>query len=1431
MAQQAKSSKCPLLIFVILIVFASQTYSQTPTSFQYQAVLRDATGGILTNQDVEIGIAILQGSITGTEIFSETHLVTTNSFGLANLQIGSVNTVAMEAINWGAGPYFVQVSVDKTIMGTSQLLSVPYALYAKYVENDLVDDADNDPTNELQDISFENGELSISKGNSIPLSSIIPEVDTSNTNELQDISLTGTELSISEGSTVDLSVLQDGIGTDSQKLRFTNNKYLEITNGNTVRLPFLYKEDDGDPDNELQTLSKSGLEISLNQNGGTVRDSILTEAQVDTMVANNGYQLSANDYDTDPNNEIQVLSISNDTIYLVNGGFVKLPAETDPIFSAWDRSTGVAISESQITNLDHFTNADETDPIYAADSAFIKSGVRDWDRSLAKQITATDTTHWGNDTSPTNELQFLSISNDTIYLANGGFVKLPAEVDPIFSEWDRSTGVAISESQITDLQHFTNADETDPAYSADSLFLKAGVESWNSSLAKQITAIDTTRWGSDVDPANELQDIEEVLVQGNDAGGRNLVNLGNVGLGVPDPDAKLEVAGQVKITGGSPGVNKILTSDANGLARWDNLSETDPQVGENTTNYLSKWNGSALVKSTIFDNGNIGIGESNPDYRLVIRSGDTPGIRLYQDNSEGYTSHSWLISGHEQFFSIRSVPSGTFSLKIKRYAPTNSLVISGNGNIGLGIDDPDAKLEVNGQVKITGGSPANGKVLTSNDNGLASWETINEITGNTLDEAYDQGSPGAGRTITADNGAVRIAGSGGLEVDGRVKIAGGSPGNGKVLTSDNNGLASWLPLSELSGLTLDEAYDHDTPGAGRTITADHGAVRIAGSDGLEVSGQVKISGGSPGDGKVLTSDNNGLASWKFITYPPGNTLDEAYDLGGQGAGRTITADNGAVKIAGTDGLEVNGKINITGGSGLDVDGKVKITGGSGLDVDGKVQITGTNGLEVEGQVKIAGGAPGVGKVLTSDTDGLASWQTLGSVTGITLDEAYDHGAPGAGRIITADNGAVKIAGSDGLEIDGQVKIAGGSPANWKVLTSDANGLARWDNLSETDPQVGANTTNYLSKWNGSALVKSTIFDNGNIGIGESNPDYRLVIRSGDAPSIRLYQDASGGYPSHSWLISGHEQFFSIRSVPSGSFPFKIKRYAPDNSLVISGNGNIGLGIDDPDAKLEVNGQVKISGGSPGEGKVLTSNSAGLATWENPLFKGSVAEGISDADTAKWNLSTNDHTQLTNIGINSHSEIDAHITSTSAHGINGTLVGTSDTQELTNKTIDSEQNTIINISDSDIKSDAAINASKVADGNVSNTEFQYLNKLTRNIQDQLDEKKLNVAHISADSTTYETIGYFSWVQSRYSSRSGALIYEVDIADRNLDIRIRDVTNNTTIAEETGISSDGFRIVSGFSNPSSNARLAIQVKKSSEGGSSPIIYGFQLEWDTE
>jgi len=121
---------------MIWIVAALATMAQAPEGFKYQAVLRDGSGEIKTNTDVKVEISILQGSASGSTAYSETHDATTNSHGLITLNIGDGSTSDnLGAIDWSKGPYFIKISVDGTVMGTSQLLSVPYAMYAKKAGN------------------------------------------------------------------------------------------------------------------------------------------------------------------------------------------------------------------------------------------------------------------------------------------------------------------------------------------------------------------------------------------------------------------------------------------------------------------------------------------------------------------------------------------------------------------------------------------------------------------------------------------------------------------------------------------------------------------------------------------------------------------------------------------------------------------------------------------------------------------------------------------------------------------------------------------------------------------------------------------------------------------------------------------------------------------------------------------------------------------------------------------------------------------------------------------------------------------------------------------------------------------------------------------------------------------------------------------------
>lgn len=129
------------LIFTFLISITLISYGQAPQEISYQGVARNASGSLLANQNIGIKLDLHQGSASGAVLFSETHSKTTNSFGLFNLGIGSVNTAAFTAINWAGGPYFMEVSMDPAggssyiSVGTQQFMSVPYALYAKTAGN------------------------------------------------------------------------------------------------------------------------------------------------------------------------------------------------------------------------------------------------------------------------------------------------------------------------------------------------------------------------------------------------------------------------------------------------------------------------------------------------------------------------------------------------------------------------------------------------------------------------------------------------------------------------------------------------------------------------------------------------------------------------------------------------------------------------------------------------------------------------------------------------------------------------------------------------------------------------------------------------------------------------------------------------------------------------------------------------------------------------------------------------------------------------------------------------------------------------------------------------------------------------------------------------------------------------------------------------
>ncbi|AUC75684.1 tail fiber domain-containing protein [Olleya sp. Bg11-27] len=125
--------------FLVALLITVTTLAQTPEKMSYQALVRNATDDLVSNQAIGMQISILETTATGTAVYVETQNPTTNINGLVTLEIGSGSIVSGDftTIDWSAGAYFIKTETDPTggsaytITGTSQLMSVPYALYAK----------------------------------------------------------------------------------------------------------------------------------------------------------------------------------------------------------------------------------------------------------------------------------------------------------------------------------------------------------------------------------------------------------------------------------------------------------------------------------------------------------------------------------------------------------------------------------------------------------------------------------------------------------------------------------------------------------------------------------------------------------------------------------------------------------------------------------------------------------------------------------------------------------------------------------------------------------------------------------------------------------------------------------------------------------------------------------------------------------------------------------------------------------------------------------------------------------------------------------------------------------------------------------------------------------------------------------------------------
>ena len=603
-----------------------------------------------------------------------------------------------------------------------------------------------------------------------------------------------------------------------------------------------------------------------------------------------------------------------------------------------------------------------------------------------------------------------------------------------------------------------------------------------------------------------------------------IMNNGNVGIGTTAPAYKLDVAGDINLTGAlrigaaAGTVGQVLTSAAGGANTWTTpasgtitaitgtapivssggntpaisitqsgtaangfLSSTDWNTfnnkpgGSGTTNYLARWTSStALGIGATFDNGtNVGIGTTAPVVKLQVQGGD---IRIGQPS--GTRPYLDMVQdGVKQWGLVNPASTTRFSIVEDGATGNERLTVLLGGNVGIGTTAPGYKLHVAGATDI----------LNVQGSTNAFYRATNKIgagaaTGDFSFGVDDGSGAGANAYIIYDriNSAYRFT----------------------INNAGNLGIGTTTPTTKL-----------DIAG---TILS-RGELHFSSNPATIARWRVTATGNDLSIGMLTTAGSGGGNNFVFNS----STAPQVDRLFGQNSGvNWFVIDNNIQSV------------------------------GIGTTSPGAK-------LEIAGQIKITGGAPGAGKVLTSDALGLATWTT-----------------PTTGGSLTSVTGTAPIVSSGGNTPAISITQAG-TAANGFLSSTD------WNTFN--NKLAGTGTTNYLARWtSATALGIGATFDNGtNVGIGTAVPTEKVTI-SGGGGVLGLYGTGLDGSTYQRFTTYVDATYGLLFEAPApgnllaNRYNYNFSWRGGGNGMFIKGStGNVGIGTATPVAKLHVNGLVRM----------------------------------------------------------------------------------------------------------------------------------------------------------------------------------------------------------------------------------------------------------------
>jgi hypothetical protein len=604
---------------LFLLGLVSIGFAQSPFMVNYQGVARDGSLNPLSSQNISLKFELLQGSPTGSVIYTDLQPggATTNSLGLFTTQIGKNGTLGQ--VNWQGGPYFLQVSMDASggtnyvaLGNPQQVMSVPFSMHAASVPS-----------------SYTNNILTIgSKTHAI--SSATPVTLSQGT---------GTNLTVSAGPDYTISYAPPVLALTP------NNASISIVGSNTVALPASVTPTINVTGIATVTNGASTYTVDVPTPSYNQASGVLSFGSNNTVVTPT-LGLTGNVLYSGPfSNSVAIpnaVTVSGTGIANVSGGPSNyLVNVAPPTLAMSSNNLSVSIVGSNSVALP----AAVTVAAPAGNMVSVTGGPTNYSVSVpAPAYNGTVLNIGATSTTIAPTLNFNSSSgilssgpaSNTVNLSNfGPFAQAGASV----SLTTASNSVVIGSNAATaKLDVFSNAggtvlkvsDAASANTSAAAIISSNGVKSmdvtnngtggtagaFNSQTGPALTAQN----GSSSFPTFQAQNTSSavgayagvflggITSKGNgtttadfalkvsNSANTNLLmvrNDGNIGIGTASPTQKLDIAGSVKITDGSEGLGKVLTSDASGNASWQPLSITT------TTTFVTQLTTSVTTSSTV----------------------------------------------------------------------------------------------------------------------------------------------------------------------------------------------------------------------------------------------------------------------------------------------------------------------------------------------------------------------------------------------------------------------------------------------------------------------------------------------------------------------------------------------------------------------------------------------------------------------------------------------------------------------------------------------------------------------------------------------------------------------------------------------------------------------------------------------------------------